>query len=76
MTKYDVACLFHIESVQSTFPFPTLQSNSKKVGMLKRRLKMLINAKYILFLPFVHHSCAFSCQHISMYLSIKKFIKP
>ena len=29
---------------------------------------MLINAKYILVLPFVHHSCAFSCQHISMYL--------
>jgi hypothetical protein len=27
-------------------------------------------------LPFVHLSCAFSCQHISMYLSIRKFIKP
>ena len=51
MTKYDVACLFHIEPAQSTFPYSDLQSSSKKVGKLKRRLKMLINAKYILVLP-------------------------
>ena len=63
-----------IKSVLITPSVPHL--SSKKVGTLKRRQKTLINAKCILVLSRVHHFCAFSCQHISMYLSINKFIKP